>query len=82
MWQLLRLHSSICDQPHSCKVPLCGQFKLKMQQEKKGGDTLWRLLVRKVASARALSSLSLPKRKREEELRDTIQDHGTRNFRF
>lgn len=23
MWQLLRLHSSICDQPDPCKVPLC-----------------------------------------------------------
>lgn len=23
MWQLLRLHSSICDQPGPCKVPLC-----------------------------------------------------------
>ncbi|XVF11631.1 hypothetical protein REPUB_Repub08aG0043800 [Reevesia pubescens] len=23
MWQLLRLHSSICDQPDSCRVPLC-----------------------------------------------------------
>lgn len=23
MWQLLRLHSSICDQSDSCKVPLC-----------------------------------------------------------
>lgn len=23
MWQLLRLHSSICDQSDSCRVPLC-----------------------------------------------------------
>lgn len=23
MWQLFRLHSSLCDQPESCKVPLC-----------------------------------------------------------
>lgn len=23
MWQLLRLHSSICDVPDSCKIPLC-----------------------------------------------------------
>lgn len=23
MWQLLRLHSSICDQPDLCRVPLC-----------------------------------------------------------
>lgn len=23
MWQLFRLHSSICDRPDECKVPLC-----------------------------------------------------------
>ncbi|KAJ6875661.1 hypothetical protein NC652_035137 [Populus alba x Populus x berolinensis] len=50
------------------------QFKLKMQLEKKGVETLWRLLVKKVASARAMSSLSLPKRKREEP-RETMHDH-------
>uniref|UniRef100_A0A6M2F318 TAZ-type domain-containing protein n=1 Tax=Populus davidiana TaxID=266767 RepID=A0A6M2F318_9ROSI len=80
MWQLLRLHSSICDQTDSCRVPLCRQFKLKMQRERKGDETLWSLLVKKVASARVMSSLSLPKRKREEP-RETIHDHGIRNFR-
>ncbi|KAI8529123.1 hypothetical protein RHMOL_Rhmol12G0201800 [Rhododendron molle] len=69
MWQLFRLHSSICDQPVFCRVPLCRQFKMKAQEEKKGGggggDERWKLLVRKVVSARAISSLSLPKRKRE-----------------
>ncbi|KAJ9163835.1 hypothetical protein P3X46_023463 [Hevea brasiliensis] len=64
MWQLLRLHSSMCDHLDSCKVPLCRQFKLKMQQEKKGDDALWRLLVRKVVSARVMSYLNLPKRQR------------------
>jgi hypothetical protein len=52
-----------------------------MQLEKKGVETLWRLLVKKVASARAMSSLSLPKRKREEP-RETMHDHGFRNFRL
>lgn len=42
------------------------QFKLKVQQNKRGDDARWRLLVRKVASAKLISSLSLPKRKREE----------------
>ncbi|XP_058195217.1 BTB/POZ and TAZ domain-containing protein 1 [Rhododendron vialii] len=69
MWQLFRLHSSICDQPVFCRVPLCRQFKMKAEQEeKKGGggdDERWKLLVRKVVSARAISSLSLPKGKRE-----------------
>ncbi|KAE8707462.1 BTB/POZ and TAZ domain-containing protein 2 [Hibiscus syriacus] len=71
MWQLLRLHSSICDHPDSCRVPLCRQFKLKAQQQKLGDDAKWKLLVKKVLSAKAMSSLYLPKRKREEELKET-----------
>ncbi|EOY22321.1 BTB and TAZ domain protein 2 isoform 3, partial [Theobroma cacao] len=82
MWQLLRLHSSICDQPDSCRVPLCRQFKLKAQQQRMGDDALWKLLVRKVLSAKTISSLSLPKRKREEELRETMGGHALRTFRF
>lgn len=27
MWQLFRLHSSICDQPDECRVPLCRYMK-------------------------------------------------------
>ncbi|XP_017973901.1 PREDICTED: BTB/POZ and TAZ domain-containing protein 1 [Theobroma cacao] len=82
MWQLLRLHSSICDQPDSCRVPLCRQFKLKAQQQIMGDDALWKLLVRKVLSAKTISSLSLPKRKREEELRETMGGHALRTFRL
>ncbi|XP_052180623.1 BTB/POZ and TAZ domain-containing protein 1 isoform X2 [Diospyros lotus] len=82
MWQLLRLHSSICDQPDICRVPLCRQFKLKEQQEKRGDDARWRLLVRKVVSAKAISSLSLPKRKREEEARSITDHPGIRSFRL
>ncbi|KAE8684013.1 BTB and TAZ domain protein 2 isoform 2 [Hibiscus syriacus] len=67
---LLRLHSSVCDHPYSCRVPLCRQFKLKVQQ-KLGDDAKWKLLVNKVVSAKAMSSLFLPKRKREEELKET-----------
>ncbi|XP_047341560.1 BTB/POZ and TAZ domain-containing protein 2-like [Impatiens glandulifera] len=60
MWQLLRLHSSICDNPDLCKVPLCRQFKLKGQHKGKGGDeATWKLLVRKVAVAKAMCSLSI-----------------------
>ncbi|KAL3512645.1 hypothetical protein ACH5RR_025362 [Cinchona calisaya] len=82
MWQLLRLHSSICEQPDECKVPLCRQFKLKVQQEKKGADARWKLLVRKVISAKALSSLTLPKRKREEEPIMNPSHPGMRTFRL
>ncbi|XP_047341559.1 BTB/POZ and TAZ domain-containing protein 2-like [Impatiens glandulifera] len=60
MWQLLQLHSSICDNPDLCKVPLCRQFKLKGEQKGKGGDEArWKVLVRKVAVAKAMSSLSI-----------------------
>lgn len=67
MWQLLRLHSFICDQPGDCcRVPLCRQFKMKAQQEKTvGHDARWGLLVKKLVSAKAISSLSAAKRKRE-----------------
>lgn len=67
MWQLFRLHSSVCDQPNLCRVPLCRQFKVKAEEDqiKGGDDERWKLLVRKVVSAKAMSSLSLPKRKRE-----------------
>ncbi|XP_047342664.1 BTB/POZ and TAZ domain-containing protein 2-like [Impatiens glandulifera] len=65
MWQLLRLHSSICDNPDLCKVPLCRQFKLKGQQKRKGEDEgRWKVLVRKVAVAKAMSFLSFHKRLR------------------
>ena len=59
------------------------QFKLKAQGEKKGEDSRWKLLVRKVVSANAMSSLSLPKRKREEEPKQTLDHrHGIRSFRL
>ncbi|KZV34768.1 protein binding protein [Dorcoceras hygrometricum] len=75
MWQLFRLHSSMCDQPDECPVPLCRQFKLKVNQVRRGNDAQWRLLVKKVVSAKTISSLSLPKRKREEELVPVDQHH-------
>lgn len=37
-----------------------------------GEDAKWKLLVKKVCSAKAMLSLSLPKRKREEELKETM----------
>ncbi|KAF9603412.1 hypothetical protein IFM89_036113, partial [Coptis chinensis] len=47
MWQLFKLHSSVCNQNDRCRVPLCRQFKVKMEQDKKGDSARWRLLVRK-----------------------------------
>ncbi|XP_010519532.1 PREDICTED: BTB/POZ and TAZ domain-containing protein 1-like [Tarenaya hassleriana] len=62
MLQLLRLHSSICDQPECCRVPLCRQFRKREQDKKMEEDTKWKLLVRRVASAKVMSSLSQPKK--------------------
>ncbi|KAG8362732.1 hypothetical protein BUALT_BualtUnG0046000 [Buddleja alternifolia] len=82
MWQLFRLHSSICDQPDECRVPLCRQFKLKAQQDRRGNDPRWRLLVKKVVSAKTISSLSIPKRKREEEPRMAMDHQEMRSFKL
>ncbi|GAA0138617.1 hypothetical protein LIER_00328 [Lithospermum erythrorhizon] len=86
MWQLLRLHASICEhqtENDKCKVPLCRQFKSKMQQERLGEEeTRWKLLVRRVISAKAISSLSLPKRKREDEPRIVMYQNGLRGLRL
>lgn len=68
MWQLFRLHSFICDQPEECRVPLCQKFKLRAQQDRRrGSDERWGLLVKKVMTAKAMSSLSLPQMKVEKE---------------
>ncbi|XP_048230953.1 BTB/POZ and TAZ domain-containing protein 3 [Ricinus communis] len=52
MWQLLELHSRLCNEPDSCKVPLCRHFKEKMQQQTKKDEARWRLLVGKVIAAK------------------------------
>lgn len=52
MWQLLELHSRMCSEPDSCKVPLCRHFKEKMRQQSKKDEAKWRLLVSKVVAAR------------------------------
>uniref|UniRef100_A0A0E0DFB4 BTB domain-containing protein n=1 Tax=Oryza meridionalis TaxID=40149 RepID=A0A0E0DFB4_9ORYZ len=63
MVQLFRLHASVCDRAaphndgdHPCRVPLCSHFKGKMRAEK--ADKTWRLLVKKVTRARAMSRLA------------------------
>ncbi|XP_072955672.1 BTB/POZ and TAZ domain-containing protein 2-like [Typha angustifolia] len=63
MAQLIRLYSFMCDHSESCKVPLCNQFKMEIRTEEKV-DRTWRLLVKKVITAKVMSSLA--KRKRPE----------------
>ncbi|KDP35133.1 hypothetical protein JCGZ_10667 [Jatropha curcas] len=52
MWQLLELHSRMCNEPDSCKVPLCRHFKEKMQQQTKKDEARWKILVDKVTAAK------------------------------
>ncbi|XP_010426323.1 PREDICTED: BTB/POZ and TAZ domain-containing protein 2 isoform X1 [Camelina sativa] len=75
MLQLFRLHSSVCDQPESCRVPLCRQFKKRGEQDKKmGEDTKWKLLVTRVVTAKAMSSLCQSKKNKcEEEAENLIK---------
>ncbi|XP_042391066.1 BTB/POZ and TAZ domain-containing protein 2-like isoform X1 [Zingiber officinale] len=56
LWQLFRLHSSLCEDSVSCRLPLCRQFKKKMEEEKE--DKTWRRLVEKVATARVMATLA------------------------
>lgn len=59
MWQLLELHSCMCNEPDSCNVPLCRQFKEKMRQQSKKDEVKWKLLVSKVIAAKSNQSLFL-----------------------
>ncbi|KAG4209838.1 hypothetical protein ERO13_A02G007350v2 [Gossypium hirsutum] len=52
MWQLLEIHSRMCNERDSCKVPLCRHFKEKKQQQCKKDETKWKLLVNKVIAAK------------------------------
>ncbi|KAI4368281.1 hypothetical protein MLD38_016856 [Melastoma candidum] len=52
MWQLFELHSRICEEPDSCMVPLCRQFKERMKHQSKKDQGKWRMLVNKVIAAR------------------------------
>lgn len=57
MWQLLELHSRICEEPDYCKVPLCRHFKVKMLQQTKKDEVKWKVLVSKLRAAKNAVSL-------------------------
>lgn len=57
MWQLLELHSRLCDQSQTCKVPLCSHFKDRVQLHSKKDEEIWKLLVRRVLEAKRFSRL-------------------------
>lgn len=69
----------------SCAIMTNRQFKMKTQSVKKGKEvTRWKLLAKKVVAAKVISSVSLSKRKREEEPRGMNIHNGeqlaTRSF--
>lgn len=55
MWQLLELHSRLCYQPNECKVPLCRNFKEKIQQQNKKDEIRWKILVKKIVRAKNIA---------------------------
>lgn len=52
MWQLLELHSRMCQEVDTCRVPLCRHFKDKLGQQNKKDENKWKLLVTKVMTAK------------------------------
>ncbi|KAL6527165.1 hypothetical protein OROGR_016255 [Orobanche gracilis] len=64
MWQLLELHSRMCNDPEYCKVPLCRHFKLKMQQQSKRDEAKWGVLVSRVVAAKNADKLFSSRRSR------------------
>ncbi|KAG0483322.1 hypothetical protein HPP92_011406 [Vanilla planifolia] len=59
LWQLLELHSRMCLEQNSCKVPLCRHFKEKFKLQSKKEEQKWKMLVRKVMEAKGtISSIS------------------------
>jgi len=47
MWQLLELHSRLCDNSDICRVPLCRTFREKIRRQSKKDEIKWRILVKK-----------------------------------
>ncbi|XP_072972076.1 BTB/POZ and TAZ domain-containing protein 4 [Typha angustifolia] len=60
MWQLLELHSRLCTQTDSCKVPLCRDFKERTRSQNKKDEVKWKLLVSKVLEAKSFSGGQFP----------------------
>ncbi|KAF8410215.1 hypothetical protein HHK36_002738 [Tetracentron sinense] len=55
MWQILELHSRLCAQPDMCRVPLCRNFKERIQQQNKKDEMKWKILVRNILRTKKIS---------------------------
>ena len=54
MWQLLELHSRVCADSDQCRVPLCRNFKEKMEKQSKKDEVRWKLLVKNVLETKKI----------------------------
>lgn len=55
MWQLLELHSRLCSGSHNCRVPLCRNFKERIQKQSKKDDIMWKMLVKKILTTKRIA---------------------------
>lgn len=54
MWQVLELHSRLCNSSENCRVPLCSKFKQRTKRQSKE-DVKWRILVRKIVRSKSIT---------------------------
>ncbi|KAH1113568.1 hypothetical protein J1N35_006946 [Gossypium stocksii] len=54
MWQLLELHSRLCADSGSCRVPLCRNFKDKIKKQFKKDEMKWKILAKKILSTKRI----------------------------
>ncbi|XP_042493766.1 BTB/POZ and TAZ domain-containing protein 4-like [Macadamia integrifolia] len=55
MWQVLKLHSSLCAKPDVCRVPLCRKFKERSQQQTRKDNMKWKILAKKILNEKSIS---------------------------
>ncbi|KAK4791329.1 hypothetical protein SAY86_031742 [Trapa natans] len=55
MWQLLELHSRLCSDSSACRVPLCRNFKDRIQKQSKKDEKKWRILVKRTLRAKSIN---------------------------
>ncbi|GMI76867.1 BTB and TAZ domain protein 4 [Hibiscus trionum] len=59
MWQLLELHSRLCTDSSSCRVPLCRNFKEKMRKQNKKDEMKWKILVKRILKTKRIGGAPL-----------------------
>ncbi|KAI4315062.1 hypothetical protein L6164_027909 [Bauhinia variegata] len=55
MWQLLELHSRLCADSSSCRVPLCQNFKDRILKQSKKDEIRWKILVEKILRTKGIA---------------------------